>query len=189
MNDAKRPETMENRWDILYRDYPEVCDEFVRVPRKPSVAEVLSNTFSLRDRVILDIGSGTGLSTFGFAPYVKHVIGLEPEDSMLKVAVSRLKRTQIANVEFMRGRAEDIPLKDGSVDSVMAITAGPGPWPDAIRRFIKDALRVVRRGGLMAIVGLPPHGWALLFCHEKQYRHTRLGAHNSARCRYYIRFS
>jgi hypothetical protein len=30
-----RPETIENRWDILYEKYPEVYDEFASVPYKP----------------------------------------------------------------------------------------------------------------------------------------------------------
>jgi len=158
-NEIEKPKTVENRWDILYRDYPEVYDEFVSIPRKPQVSEVINKMFNLKDRVILDIGSGTGLSTFGLAPYVEQVIGLEPEDSMLKMAVGRLNRIQIGNAEFIKGRAEDIPVKDCSVDGVIAITGGPGPWPDAIRRYIKDATRVVRDGGFMAIVGLPPKGW------------------------------
>jgi len=34
--EKQKPESIENRWDILYRDYPEVYDEFAVVPRTPS---------------------------------------------------------------------------------------------------------------------------------------------------------
>lgn len=156
--DAERPETLENRWDILYRDYPEVYDEFASISRKPSTSQVLHRMFNLKDRVVLDIGSGTGLSTFSVAAYAKHVIGIEPEDAMLRVAMKRLERKPTANVEFIKGRAEDIPLKDGSVDSVIADTACP-TRPDAIRSFVKDAIRVIGRNGFIASVVLPPRGW------------------------------
>jgi len=159
MKDKERPETIENRWDILYRDYPEVYDEFATICRKPTTVEVLNQMFNLKDRVVLDIGSGTGKSTFELARYARLVIGIEPEDAMLGIAMKRLEGRHDANVEFIKGRAEDIPLKDGAVDSVIADTAGPGPEPDAIRTFIKDSMRVIRDKGFIAIVSLPPKGW------------------------------
>jgi len=35
MYKMKKPETIENRWDILYRDYPEVYEVFSLVKRRP----------------------------------------------------------------------------------------------------------------------------------------------------------
>lgn len=159
MKNTKRPESLENRWDILYRDYPEVYDEFATISRKPNTAEVLNRMLNLKDRVILDIGSGTGVSTFGVAEYAKFVIGIEPEDAMLRIAMKRLKGRHSANVEFIKGKAEGIPLKDGTFDGVIAATAGPGPDPDAVRTFITDAIRVIRDKGFIAIVSLPPKEW------------------------------
>jgi len=158
MKDMERPESLENRWDILYRDYPEVYDEFARISRKPSTAEVLHRMFNLEDRVILDIGSGTGASTFGVAAYAKHVIGIEPEDAMLRIAMKRLEGKPNASVEFIKGKAEGIPLKDSTVDSVIADTASP-VRPDVIKGFVKDAIRVIRKDGFFATVVLPPRGW------------------------------
>ena len=43
----KRPLSIENRWDILYRDYPEVYDEFASVPNNPGMIEVLHERFDL----------------------------------------------------------------------------------------------------------------------------------------------
>jgi hypothetical protein len=31
----RQPETIENRWDILYRDYPEIYDAFSSFPYHP----------------------------------------------------------------------------------------------------------------------------------------------------------
>jgi hypothetical protein len=30
-----RPASIDNRWDVLYRDYPEIYDEFANVLYKP----------------------------------------------------------------------------------------------------------------------------------------------------------
>jgi len=155
----ERPESLENRWDILYKDYPEVYDEFAMIYRKPTTAEVLHKMFNLKDRVVLDVGSGTGASTFGVAAYAKHVIGIEPEDAMLGIAMKKLEGKPNSNVEFIKGKAEGIPLRDGTVDGVIADTAGPGPEPDAIRTFITDAIRVIRKNGFFATIVLPPKGW------------------------------
>ncbi|UCH42800.1 MAG: class I SAM-dependent methyltransferase [Dehalococcoidales bacterium] len=154
----ERPESLENRWDILYREYPEVYDEFATTSRKPTNAEVLHKMFNFKDRVVLDIGSGTGASTFGVAAYAKYVIGIEPGDAMLGIAMKKLKGKPNANVEFIKGKAQGIPLKDGTVDSVIADFAGP-IQPDVIKGFVKDAIRVIRKNGFFATVTLPPKGW------------------------------
>ena len=39
MTRATRPESLEGRWDILYRDYPEVYEEFGRIPKVPAWRE------------------------------------------------------------------------------------------------------------------------------------------------------
>jgi hypothetical protein len=42
------PETIENRWDILYRDYPEVYDRFGAFPYSPRPVDVLVSRFNLK---------------------------------------------------------------------------------------------------------------------------------------------
>jgi hypothetical protein len=64
MKSTERPETIENRWDILYRDYPEVYDEFASVPYSKIEVDVIRKMFGLRDKTVADIGSGSGISTF-----------------------------------------------------------------------------------------------------------------------------
>jgi len=159
MKDRKKPETIENRWDILYRDYPEVYDEWTEIPEKPTIPEALNKIFNLKDRVILDIGSGAGMNTFLLAHYAKQVIGIEPADSMLKQAIGRLVRNPTSKVILLKARVPGIPLKDSSVDCAIAITAGAGRKPDAIRMYVKDVMRVIRGEGFHAFVSLPPKGW------------------------------
>ncbi len=151
-------ETIENRWDILYRDYPEVYDRFAKVKKKPSISEVLPEMFNLRGKRIADVGSGTGLSTFNLAKYAKCVIGIEPEDSMRNLAVQNAEKRRINNVEFRKGTAENMPLNDDAVDVVVAVTAASFYKKENIELFVVEAERALTDDGLTISVDVAP-GW------------------------------
>ncbi|HEY9476761.1 MAG TPA: arsenite methyltransferase, partial [Mycobacteriales bacterium] len=72
---------------------------------------------------VLDLGSGGGIDVLLSARRVGptgRVIGLDMTEEMLALARSNAERTGAANVEFVRGTIEDIPLPDGSVDVVIS---------------------------------------------------------------------
>ncbi len=72
--------TVEGRWDILYRDYPEVYDEFAAVPKTPPID--LMRLFEFTGKTVADVGSGSGASTIALARVARRVIGVEIEDAM-----------------------------------------------------------------------------------------------------------
>lgn len=139
--------TIENRWDVLFRDHPEVYDEFSAFPYDPDPIDVLAERFDLTDSVVADVGSGTGRSSFKLARHARRVVGIEPEPAMMAIAQRRLAREPRATLEFLPGTREAIPLPDASVDAVVAVTAGLD---------VPEALRVVSRGGLLASIDIPP---------------------------------
>ena len=51
-----RPESIENRWDILYSDFPEVYEAFSNTPYHPTVYEQLAGIIDLRGKCIADVG-------------------------------------------------------------------------------------------------------------------------------------
>jgi ubiquinone/menaquinone biosynthesis C-methylase UbiE len=136
----RHPETIENRWDILYRDYPEIYDAFSSFPYHPRWVDVVNREFSLAGKSVVDNGSGTGKSSFALAEYAARVIGVEPEAAMRSLAEEALADRRLDNVEFLEGSAEAIPLTDESVDVVTAITASTD---------VPEALRVLKPGGLI----------------------------------------
>jgi SAM-dependent methyltransferase len=145
-----RPETIENRWDILYRDYPDVYDEFASFPYSPAPVDVLAARFTLGGKTVADIGSGSGRSTFALAKHAGRVIGVEPESAMIAVARNAARQLDLAErVRFVKGDRQRIPLDDGSVDLVTSLTAGVD---------VQEALRVVRRGGTVIVMDVAP-GW------------------------------
>jgi ubiquinone/menaquinone biosynthesis C-methylase UbiE len=149
--------SIENRWDILYRDFPEIYDEFAEVPKDPSLLQILMQRFDFHHKVVADIGSGTGLSSFAFALVARKLIGVEIEEKMRAVADRDKIRQGFTNVEFMQGDARDIPLRDDFVDIVTGITLPIYPV-DGYRDFVREATRVVSNGGLIAMINITP-GW------------------------------
>jgi ubiquinone/menaquinone biosynthesis C-methylase UbiE len=150
----ERPETIDNRWDILYRDYPEVYEEWAQIEMHPAAVDVINRHFPLAGKVVADVGSGTGNSTLKLARYAALVIGIEPEASMRAIAMARQRERQIANVRFQEGTAESLPLPDRSVDVVMAITcASPN-----VAAFAAESQRAVKSGGWVIRADVAP-GW------------------------------
>ena len=67
MKPGTRPTSLDGRWDILYRDYPQVYDEFGRIPKEPDLLETIMSRFPLRGKWVVDVGSGGGISSFKMA--------------------------------------------------------------------------------------------------------------------------
>ena len=158
MSKKEYPLTIENRWDILYSEYPEKYDEFCSYESTQDKDTLIHNMFDLKDKELLDIGSGTGESTFYFAKYAKSVIGIEPEKAMNEEAKRKAKELGINNVSFVEGFAQKIPLPDNSADMVVGMYFVDHPQDTLIPVFIAEATRVVRNGGLIIVSNNPP-GW------------------------------
>ena len=166
MKTKRKLESIESRWDILYRDYPEIYDEFASVPYKPKWIDIFNKLFNLKDKIVVDIGSGSGLSTFALAKKAKLVIGIEPEESMRKLAIKNAKKRKIRNVKFVKGCAEKIPLRNNSVDMVVAVTSAGS------KKFVKESTRVVKKDGLIVTIDVAPKWYggelAPIICGKKR---------------------
>ncbi len=96
---------------------------------------------------IVDLGCGTGRFAARLADlFGAHVVGVDPSEKMLAVAREKPSRR---DVEFVKGAAERIPCRDGSVGLIfmsMAFHHFLSP-ESAMREFH----RVLRPGGLVCV--------------------------------------
>jgi SAM-dependent methyltransferase len=72
---------------------------------------------------VLDLGSGGGIDVLLSARRVGPAglaYGVDMTDEMLELARANAAKAGVANVEFVKGTIEDIPLPDGSVDVVIS---------------------------------------------------------------------
>lgn len=88
---------------------------------------------------VLDLGAGTGKLTAGVLATGADVTTVEPDDAMRTELIKLLPQ-----VRSLSGRAEAIPLPDGSMDAVLIGQAFH--WFDAARA-LPEIARVLRPGG------------------------------------------
>ncbi|SNU01355.1 Methyltransferase domain-containing protein [Ruaniaceae bacterium KH17] len=72
---------------------------------------------------VLDLGSGGGIDVLLSAKRVGptgFAYGVDMTDEMLELAEANKAKAELANVEFLKGTIEDVPLPDGAVDVVIS---------------------------------------------------------------------
>jgi SAM-dependent methyltransferase len=107
----------------------------------------------LRDgETVLDLGSGGGIDVILSARRVGptgHAYGLDMTEEMLDLARRNAAEAKIANVTFLQGLIEEIPLPDASVDVVISncVINLSTDKPSVLR----EIGRVLRPGGRIGI--------------------------------------
>ena len=102
--------------------------------------------------IVLDLGSGGGIDVLLSARRVGpkgKAYGLDMTDDMLDLARRNAEEAGVTNVEFLRGRIEEIPLPSNSVDVIISncVINLSGDK----RRVIAEAFRVLKPGGRFAV--------------------------------------
>ncbi len=113
------------------------------------------------DKIVADLGCGTGNAAEFLAPHVKKIIAVDREPAMLKAAKKRL--SGFKNIEFRQGEMDNLPLADESVDvALVLLVLHHIPEPEAV---VIEISRALASGGLLMILDMTAHD-------RESYRHT-----------------
>jgi len=113
-------------------------------PRPPeALLDLLTRLAGVeRPALVVDLGTGTGLSARAWLDRAHRVVGIEPDDAMRSVA-----EEQGGGVEYVAAGASETRLPDGSADVVTASQSLH--WMELAPTFAEVA-RILRPGGVFA---------------------------------------
>ncbi|HKW70697.1 MAG TPA: methyltransferase domain-containing protein [Candidatus Dormibacteraeota bacterium] len=125
---------------------PKVVESFAGVNNPFSMGELKSG------ETVLDIGSGAGFDSILAARMVGpdgHVIGVDMTAEMREKAQANASLVGLANVKFIDGLAEKLPLDDASIDVVIS-NGVINLCPDKLAVY-REINRVLKPGGRLQI--------------------------------------
>ncbi len=118
----------------------------VRPVPPAALAEVITTYAGGRPQLVVDLGSGTGLSTRWAGDWSSEVVGIEPSSDM------RQRAAGVAgpgNIRYESGWSNATGLPDHCADVVLAVQALH--WMEPTSTFVEVA-RLLRQGGVFAAI-------------------------------------
>ncbi len=119
---------------------------------------------------VLDVGTGTGRIAELLAEPAAHVVALDKSLDMLRVARAKLQNLPAGQVELVQGDFTALPFAANRFDTVVLHQVLHFAVDPAAA--LKEAARVTRPGGRIAVVDFASHGQEEL---RQRFAHARLG--------------
>ncbi len=105
-----------------------------------------ANWIDLKNKKLLDVGSGWGEHLAETHKRGAIVYGIEPDDELLEIIDLLLKSEKISeNTTIKKGYAEKIPFEDNFFDIVICIHVLEHVYD--VKKSIKEMIRVLKKGG------------------------------------------
>lgn len=115
-----------------------------------SLERLVALTSPQKNWRVLDVATGGGHVAYTFAPHVQRVWATDITQEMLDMVKGEAAKRGLANVRTTYAKAEALPFDDATLDLVTCRIA-PHHF-DSIPQFLAEVHRVLKPGGLAALV-------------------------------------
>lgn len=104
---------------------------------------------------VADLGAGEGLISQLLARRAEHVTCIDNSPRMVEVGTELAQKNGLANLEYLLGDIESVPMTDQSVD--LAILSQALHHAQHPQQAINEAFRILKPGGRLLVLDLREH--------------------------------
>ena len=150
--------TDKNRQYKIYKDKADTYDRLVsKEDYQNHLLPAIQQLTPLDNKIVLELGAGTGRLTELIAPLCRTVLAFDKEAHMLDFAKTKLIAAGIDNVQFQVGRHSAIPAPDHSAHIILAgWTLGyysfETRWKQKLKTALDEIERLLKPGGTAIII-------------------------------------
>jgi ubiquinone/menaquinone biosynthesis C-methylase UbiE len=123
-----------------------------------NILSALRDISPLENRVVLDLGTGTGRLASMLAPLVSQVHAFDIAPDMLRVSREKLTASRLSNWQVNIADHRQLPVADGSADLVVSgwsvsylAVWNPKSWRAELDRALAEMKRVLKPGSFIVL--------------------------------------
>lgn len=143
-------------WPLVYWTRPHDYEELVH---GEEISARVFDELDVARKDVCDIGAGTGRFTLAAAPRARRVIAVDAVPQLLRRLRSAARAQRLENIETRRGSFRALPVADRSVDLAVACSSFTTSGVHGGVRALREAERIVRSGGAVAIIWTQQPRW------------------------------
>ncbi len=123
-----------------------------------NILESLREITPLENRVVYDLGAGTGRLICLLAPLVKYVRAFDISEEMLRVCHQKLTASGLTNWQVVVADHRQLPVVDQSADFVVSgwsvaylAVWNPETWRSELEKWMDEMERILKPGGQIVL--------------------------------------